>query len=341
MISTMNTWLLLGPEAGTKDEFISTTIKNIKKDHGADTEFYKFYPFETEVPEIISLLKNGSLFSSFKIVRIDNVHEIKSQNAALLAEYCKKPVENTALILVSDQTQIDRRISDAVPKNGKKIFWEMYENQKRDWLQNYFRRQKIQITPDAVEELLELVENNTQEMKSACEKLSLFYGENSRIDLEQIEELIYHSKEENTFTLFDKVAVADFSSALEVVNKLVLSGENHPVQLLAGLQWQFKRLLQASELRDSNYILDDIWKKLNMRSKKGQKTYYTAMQKFSSPELRRIIITLVDYDTQFRSVGTQLHPQLLQMLIYSIIIKKGQKLPVYNDFPEFPERWTG
>ena len=48
---------------------------------------------------------------------------------------------------------------------------------------NFFRGRGIQIEPQAVEFLLDMVDNDTRTLGGTCEKLALFFGPGSRLGL--------------------------------------------------------------------------------------------------------------------------------------------------------------
>ena len=125
---------------------------------GEDPESHKFYPFDSDMSQIISILRNGSLFSTHKIAQINNVEELKkAQDIKLLGQFCKKMPEDVTLILVSDSVGIDKRLEKLVPASRKKIFWEMFDNQKKSWIFKFFSDQGMKIQPGAVDVLLEMV----------------------------------------------------------------------------------------------------------------------------------------------------------------------------------------
>ena len=88
----------------------------------------------------------------------------------------------------------------------------MFDNQKQGWVTNFFRQRKITIAADAVEYILDMVENNTRDMRAECERLALFFGPDATIGLESVEQYIYHSKEENVFTLFDRICERELAA---------------------------------------------------------------------------------------------------------------------------------
>ena len=319
-------YLFLGPEIGLKTDEIRKIQSTYKQQTGEDPEIHKFYPYDTSIGEVISLMKNGALFSNYKFVTFMNVEELKKEAILELVSYINSPGTDCTLFLVSEKSSVDKKITTAIPKKSVRIFWELFENQKKSWISDYFRNETIEISADAIEMILEMVENNTNDMRNACSKLSVFFGEDSRIEEEDIEHFIYHSKEENVFTLFKKITAADFSSSVEILHKIALSGEGSPVQLISGLQWQFRKLLNLSQLFAKRYSREEALSKAQIRGKRNQQTYIDGLKSYSTRELQNIIVLIAKYDILARELNKDNHIILMELFIYYCVTKKG-KLP--------------
>ncbi len=317
-------YLFLGPEIGQKFDEIDRIRKSFQKQEGGSPEIHKLYPFDTSIGEVISLMKNGALFSDYKFITFMNVEELKKNDISELISYIKSPGTDCTLFLVSDKSSVDKKIASSIPKKAVRIFWELFENQKKTWVANYFRKQQISISNDATEMLLEMVENNTNDMRIACNKLAIFFGENYQIEEEDIEGFIYHSKEENVFTLFKKIALGDFSSSVEILHKIALSGEGSPIQLISGLQWQFRKLLTLSLLFSRQYGRDEALTKAQIRGKRNQQTYIDGSKNYSTRELQSIIVLIGKYDILAREMNKDHHLILMELFIYYCVMKKGE-----------------
>lgn len=279
-------FLLLGPEKGQKDQFIHNIRQSLKKKLGEDPESHKFYPFDNDMSQIISILRNGSLFSSHKLAIISNVEELKkAQEIKLLNEFCKNMPEDVTLILVSESVSIDRKVDKLVPAAQKKIFWEMFDNQKKSWIFKFFSDQGMKIQPSAVDILLEMVENNTNDLKIACGRLSFYFNIGDVISEEDIDNFVYHSKDENVFTLFEKILLKDLGAALEVFSKITLSGEVDPVYLASGFLRQVRRLLRVKTAVSEGETLQTAFQRYDVRGKKNQRVTSEGLRKYTLPEL--------------------------------------------------------
>lgn len=323
--------LLLGPETGEKDRFLDELKAGIKKASGAPPEVTTAYTFDTQIGDLLAILRNGSLFSAHRLVVLKGADAItKKADIELLAEYCAHPVSEATLCLIADTTSVDKRLEKAVPAQAKRIFWELFENQKRSWLGKYFRDAGISISPAASELLLEMVENNTHDMRVECDKLTLFFGKGSKIEESDIESYIYHSKEENVFTLFDRVAAKDFAGALEVIGSILLSGEANGISLLSGLLWQFRRLHEVRTLLDNNYGTTEACAKAGIRSKRQQRTYLEGSKSYGTRDLERIISLVARYDALLRSMRSEVQGLLLELFLYYCIVKRGREPEPYR-----------
>jgi DNA polymerase-3 subunit delta len=256
--------LLLGPEEGEKSAFIQKISETLAARLGEPPERSRFYAGDTDMSEIVLCLRNMSLFARHRLVIVAHAEEVKrAEEVATLVEYLASPAEDATLLLLSTgfSGEIDRRIAGdqkkktpgAVPFEHQKVFWEMFDNQKQGWVTSFFRQRKISIDAEAVEYILDMVENNTRDMRVECDRLALFFGPDAAITLESVEQYIYHSKEENVFTLFDRICERELLSAEEVLDRILLSREADATQLAGGLLMQFRKLASYKRMLAANY----------------------------------------------------------------------------------------
>ncbi len=327
--------LLLGPEEGEKAAFVESIRAGIEKRMGEAPEVTRFYAGDTPVQEILLRLRNQALFSTHRLVIVANADQItRGEDVTALAAYCAAPAPDATLLLLSTgfPGEIDRRIvgdqkkksGGAVPFAAQKVFWEMFDNQKQGWVTNFFRQRRITIAPEATDYILDMVENNTRDMRVECERLAQFFGPDATIELSGVEQYIYHSKEENVFTLFDRICARDFPAAEEVLDKILLSREAEATQIASGLQMQFRRLAAFKRMLAENYQSAEAFPKLRIFSKKNQKTYTEGGRKFEAADVERILQALAAFDERFRSIRTDLHELLLRLLVYYIVVQAGQ-----------------
>ncbi len=340
--TTIPLWLFLGPEIGNKNDEVQKIRSLIKKELG-DVDEDVFYANETSVSEVLSLLKNGSLFSAGRLVILRGLELVKKkEDIALLSDWASalekkdKSEQTSWLVLVSDEISVDKKIDNLVPKQNKKVFWEMFENQKTEWLKNWFSKEGFSIEADAIDTILELVENNTETLRSECSRFSLCFEKGHYITVDDVDTVLSHSREESPFTLF--AALCDtqknpsdrLSFSLTLLQHIRNSKESSYVQFIAALTHCFRRLKAWHNLHDKSYPSDFDLKTSGFSSKKMQSQYAMAAKIWSAKETILCLSLLSKTDMAIRSTGHAIEEIALQELLYSLVVKKGRELQVYT-----------
>ena len=206
-------YLFTGPEAGERSDAVNELFRMYEKKLGT-VELHRFYASETSVADVISLLMNGSLFASFRFVVLNNAEAVKKkEDIELISEWLASNDGNSALVLLSDEISVEKKLENLVPKENKKIFWELFQDKKESWVRSLFQRNGFRITDDAIEAVLELCENDTASLKRECERFFVCFEKDHVISADDVENILSHNREENAFTLFD--AMSDFTKPAE------------------------------------------------------------------------------------------------------------------------------
>jgi DNA polymerase-3 subunit delta len=320
-------YLLLGPEVGEKNAFIDEIREALTRLGKSPPEEYRFYSFETPIKDIVVLLRNGSLFAAHRLVIYHGAHDIsKKEELTLLAEYAQKPSQEDVLVLVSDRSTVEKKIADCVGPAETKKFFELFEDKKKSWVINCFRRYKARISDDAVELFLGLVENNTQELEKECRSLCFFLGENAEVTAADIETCLYHSKQETVYSLFEFICGLDLEGALEILTKLFLESgeENKPVNLLGGLVWQFRNLLSFSLLLAKNFSPAEAFSRLKIfNSRRNQRVYAAGAKNFSVRELENIVVLCACFEEELRCASAEQRNRAFELFLYCVVARKG------------------
>ena len=320
MTDTPSVLLFLGPEEGLKSDEIGELRQRISKQRGESPDEHKFYLPDDSVSSIVDILRNGSLFSAHRLVIVVGVEQLrKKADLAPLVDYAGSPNPDSTLVLTSDSVRVDPKLEKLIPGANRKVFWELFENQKHSWVVGYFRKRLVTIAPEAIELFLEVVENNTQELRNEADKLCTYVGAGGSVGVDEIETFIYHSREESVFTLFRHIAAAAFESALTALDKLISSGDAGPVQIVGGLVFQLRRLLALRIFLDNDVPIETAFNRLNIRGKRIQAEYRAGAQKFQTAELETAIHLLTEYDALFRSRRPGIHKCLLDLMIYQLL----------------------
>jgi DNA polymerase-3 subunit delta len=189
-------------------------------------------------------------------------------------------------------------------------------------VRSYFRREGFSVDEDAVNTILELVENNTDALRRECSRLMLFAGKDAVngkgvIRSAEIEKWLSHTRSESAFTLFSAIAAGNLSKSVEIMNTL-LAAQETPVAIIAGLTWCFRRFRDYCELAAQGAASDFELKKIGVTTAKSRRDYADAERTFGLSAADKCIALCAEYDLAVRSGGVHLENILLNLYLYKL-----------------------
>ncbi len=324
-------YLFTGPENGDKGDAVERLRLDAEKKNG-NLDFYKYYASETRVADVIAQLENGGLFSSALFVVFKNAELIKGKaDISLISSYIKASSDSpNTLIFESDENGVDKGLEKLFSAARKKVFWEMFDNQKPQWVIRFFEKNGFQIDGDAVEQILDMVENNTEALRSECSRFFYCYEKGHRVTVADVDKILSHNREENAFTLFEAMADGSRSpkerleTALGILQKIRLSREASGTAVLAGLAYCFRQLRAYEALYSGGKTPSEVQlKAAGFASKKKRVQYAAAARIWGAGTAASILALISTYDMETRAGGAALEDTRLTLLIYSIIVKNG------------------
>ncbi len=133
----------------------------------------------------------------------------------------------------------------------------------------------ISITADGIDLLIDLTEDNTQELRLICNQLALFWQIDKRsrpIEEEDVETYIYHSRQEDAFTLFPPLIArgGDLKQSIQSLHSILGSGgdSQSSILLVNGLLWQFRRLYSIQETISQGSSENEAYMQAQVQGKK-------------------------------------------------------------------------
>jgi DNA polymerase-3 subunit delta len=315
MIAKQNAaWLFMGPEIGEKQ----AAIDEIRGKLGSGTEETAYYAGETPVPAVVSAMRNGSLFADKRLFFIKNADAIKKKDDVdLLSAYIASPSDDTYLILTTEETSVAKALEQAVSPSNRKIFWELSDSRKYEWVQTFFRKEGFRIKGDGVDTILELVENNTAALKQECSRLILFLDKSREVTSDDVEKWLSHTREESVFTLFTRIASGDFSRSLECARILIAAKETTPA-IFAGLASCFRKLLAYIALKEAGVSDDFEYKKIGVSAPGAKRDYSAAARRYNLAAAETCLALTAEYDLLLRSAYSFPAQILLERYLYKV-----------------------
>jgi DNA polymerase-3 subunit delta len=309
-------WLFLGPEIGEKQVAIDQIRKKIAPGDAAEETVY--YAGETPVPAMVSAMRNGSLFADKRLFFIKCAEGIKKkEDIDIISSYLDSPARDAFLIMVSEETSAARGLESKIPPANKRVFWELSDSRKYEWVGSFFRQEGFRIGKEGIDTILELVENNIAALRQECSRLTLFLDKSREIAGEDAEKWLSHTREESAFTLFSRIAAGDFSRCLESV-RILLAAKEAPPAIFAALASCFRKLLAYVALKEAGVNDEAEYRKIGVSSPGAKRDYSAAGRRYSSAGAETCLALTAEYDLLLRSATSFPEQILLDKYLYKV-----------------------
>ncbi len=291
--------------------------------------------FEEKIlSKALKFKKEKSLLSFY--TRNDNSYDLKKDLKSddkkslisLFSDIGFSNIDSNVYIIMLNETtdKIPTALTDLLSQKQNIMFWEMFENQKQSWIKSEFRKYSISIEDDAVEYMIEIVDNNKQSFEDEIQKIAAAYLDSNKnntldssIKKETLEELLYHSKDESGFTLYNALLDKNVEKALEILNILFHSNID-PISLVANLQWSHRRFLKAvylSQVEHLNY--EEIYKMLNITNKRSKDEMVRGIRNYKYLQIANLYNRIFELDYYLRAYTDELKYVKLQQFIIDFV----------------------
>ena len=336
--------ILLGPEEGLKADWLSDEKRRVLSSH-PDAEIHQIFVGDDKGEDLDTILSQPSLFSSFRFVVIKQYENRTAKDTfdKALIDFLVSGQEDAEFVILS--TEKSKSKINAKITNDKNVsvqtFWEMFESQKRDWIQDQFGKEGFRIGKDAVDEILFSVDNNTQEMKNLVSSLSLFFHATDKtkkeILPEDIEKYSLQTRGEDGSTLFQAIAEKDLEHAEAIVSSLINSDSQALLRAFSVLVTKFRMLESFETLRKKGMSEKEAFDNADALSPyqvfyptksikaREQAVFRKAAQNYPLADTKRIIRYLGEADGRLKTAGTEWQRIAFSAFLADIMIGKGKE----------------
>ena len=321
-------YILAGPEFGRRESFVAELVKTCAALDGASPEYHRLYSSEAQPDEAVGILRNGSLFASRRIVEYRGAEALSNKSQiSPITEYLASPSGDAVLLLVTEGYSLAKALEAAAGAANKIMFWELRDAEKPAWLRDRLAADKLSAEDGAIDALLELVENETSAMESACIFLAACFPPGARLSADDMEAALSRSRREDAFSLFDRMASGDLASALGVLDAVLADRQSDPAQIIAALVWSFRKLGRIQLLAASGESPEEAFRIEKVTSKTGQKKFRAAMRRYSDKDCSRILRAISETEGALRGgYPASFARTLLHLLVRSAMTRKGSGL---------------
>ena len=247
-----NLILFHGANDGYKNDVIDQII--IKDFHG-DILKYDENEILTKPEELVSNLKNGSLFENQKIIIINRITD-KIFN--LISDIVSISLKDTVVVLNSDILEKKSKIRQFFEKDNKLICVPFYEDDHKTLLalaNNFLKKEKIKISQESINLIVERAKGDRKNLINELSKLKSLFLTKKNIQYEDLEKLTNLAENYNVFELAENYLAKNIKKVSNILNENNYTNEDC-ILILRTILNRSKRLLKLKENNEKNRDID-------------------------------------------------------------------------------------
>ncbi|MBL8818095.1 MAG: DNA polymerase III subunit delta [Planctomyces sp.] len=212
----------------------------------------------TELQDVMEELRTRSMFGDQRIVLIEDADSFVTEHRTALEKYVAKPSKSSVLILDVRTFQKTTKLYKAIDQIGLIIeCTELKGATLVKWVQETARTgfQKA-IDREAAALTIQLAGDSLGLLYQEISKLAAYVGDLPTITISDVEKIVGGWRLETTWVMLDAIRDGKPGRAIECLNKLIQSGD-HPVKVLGGTTFSFRKLAIATEAARTGVPLPD------------------------------------------------------------------------------------
>ncbi len=290
-------YLLYGEEAYLRKQYKDRLKAALV---GDDTMNYHYFEGKNlAVGEVIDLAETLPFFAERRLIVIENSGLFKS-GGEQLSEYLAGQTETTFFVFVESEVDKRSKLYKAVQSRGSAVeFGEQDETTLKRWILGMMKKEGKNISPSALQYLLEKTGTDMENIKKETEKLFCYCLEKESIEIADIEEICVKRLSSHIFDMVGAIADKKQKLALELYYEL-LALKEPPMRILFLIARQFNMLLQVKELHKKGFQNKAIGEKVGLPGFIAGK-YVTQAGRFTKEELRAAVEACVEAEEAIKT----------------------------------------
>jgi len=240
--------LLYGQESYFLDEGLQAVRNAVVLPENRDFNLTLFHGKDFKAIDVVEQARTFPVFADRRLVIIKNVHEASAEQLDGLLAYIEDPVPETVLLLTAEKIDARRKVYQVLKKTGTAIeFKKIYENQLPSFVRELAKSLNVTLTGGALELFCKRVGTNLVEVQGELEKLVGYLGERDLADEKDVAAIVSDTRIESVFDLTDALGQGDSSTALILLDRLLVEGQA-PLMVLAMMTRHFRQMWKVREL---------------------------------------------------------------------------------------------
>jgi DNA polymerase III subunit delta len=259
-----------------------------------------------------------------RVVVVREAGQLTAADAKRLAGYLEEPLPTTALVLVGGGGAVPPTLTKAVSAAGEVVDTSVGTGKARSqWLTEHLSEGPVRLDAAAAALLSEHLGGDMGRLEGLLDTLASAYGAGAKVSSDDLEPFLGAAGSLAPWDLTDAIDAGDPAKALDVLHRMLASGDSHPLVVLSVLHRHFRQLLRL----DGSGVTspDEAASVLGLRSAYPAKKALAQSRRLGSARTARAIQLVARADLDVRGATGLPEVAVLEVLVARLarLVKQG------------------
>lgn len=308
-------YFFYGEEDFLVEETIDLLIKEAVDDSWKSFNLDCFYGSEAEAREVVGIAASYPMMAERRVVVLREVEKIADKE--ILLSYLNCPSATTSFVFVSHKPDFRQSFFKQLKEKSFSVeFRQLPQEEIPKWIINRFKTVGKEISKEVAECIPVFVGTSLREIHNEMQKLSIYVGDKTAIEFDDVKNVVGISKRYNIIELQRAIAQRDIRQSIEIVERMIEVGESL-TGMIAYLTQFFRKVWLVKELQTKKVSDSEIASKLKLWVN-YLKDFKQASTNFSDEELEGCFMALANADETLKSTSTD-NKLVMTLLFYQIL----------------------
>ena len=256
-------YLFHGPGEFRMEKALEAVRARLLPESLRDFNLEVLYGDEIKPESIVERARSLPFMAPTRVIIVRRMEKLAGEDLEKCIPYLEKPSQSTCLIFVCPKPDFRKRFYSTLRSLGRAVnFEDLRDREVAPWIRNRAAEIGLKIDMKACLYLQQIMGNSPREISAELEKLYLRYGET--VGIEQVKDMVKHSRLYTIFELVDRVSTRQCRESLIALNRFLEEEDKRgaPLRLIGMLNRQIRMIWQAKAVLDGGGRMKDVAKKL-------------------------------------------------------------------------------
>lgn len=257
-------YLFYGPGEFRLEKTLEMVRDRYLPEAARDFNLEVLYGGEVRASEIIQRALSLPFLGQNRLIIVRRTEAFTADELEQFVVYLEGPSESTCIIFISTKTDFKRRFYKTFRSAGRAVqFARLKENQVTPWIKQMARDLGLKIEVQACVYLQQVVGNSLMDLHAELVKMQIRFGKKT-VSLEDVKELVIHSRVYTIFELMNVVSEKQAGQSLQILKRFLEEEGDRgaSLQVIGMLNRQVRLLWMTKGITDKGGRAADVAKAL-------------------------------------------------------------------------------